>query len=76
MTMRDGAVPCVLIGTPDQVGNYPFSPSHCSPAKAGVHAKQRRAIWTPAFAGEQFLTCLKAIYADQVRVTRKPKYVV
>src|SRR5690606_27862232 len=51
-----------------------FSPSHRSPAKAGVHAKQRCAIWPPAFAGEQLLTCLKAIYAHQGRVTRKPKY--
>ena len=71
--MRDGAVPCVLIGTPDQVGNYPFSPSHCSPAKAGVHAWQRCAIWTPAFAGERFLTCLKGIYADLIRGRGNPQ---
>ena len=40
-------------------GNYPFSTGNRSPAKAGVHAGQRCAIWTPAFAGEQLLTCLK-----------------
>ena len=39
-------------------GNYPFSTGNRSPAKAGVHAAQHYAIWPPAFAGEQLLTCL------------------
>ncbi|MGB7411035.1 MAG: hypothetical protein WA910_07815, partial [Sphingopyxis granuli] len=34
--------------TPDSIGNYSFSAGNCSPAKAGVHAKQRCTIWTPA----------------------------
>ncbi len=45
-------------------GNDPFSTSHRSPAKAGVQVGQRRLAWTPAFAGEQFLICLKDICAN------------
>ncbi len=55
------------IVTPDLIGNYPCSTSHCSPAKAGVQMAQRYHAWTPAFAGEQLPTCLKGIYPDLIR---------
>ncbi|MGB3804764.1 MAG: hypothetical protein WA935_12085, partial [Sphingopyxis granuli] len=40
-----------------QVGEDPFpARNNRSPAKAGVHARQRCAIWAPVFAGEQTLS--------------------
>jgi len=47
--------------TSDPIGNEPFPARNRSPAKAGVHAEQRYAIWAAAFAGEQLLPCLKDI---------------
>ena len=52
-----------LFRHPNLSGNDP-STRNCSPAKAGVQMAQRCPAWTPAFAGEQFLTCLKDICAN------------
>jgi hypothetical protein len=46
---------CLFV-TADLVGIYVLQASQeLFPAKAGVHVKQRCAIWTPAFVGEQLL---------------------
>ncbi len=57
----------LALATPDPIGNYSFSTGNRSPAKAGVQMAQRCPVWTPAFAGAQALTCLKAMYADPIR---------